>query len=162
MSTDEDELPFRWSLFLPAPGDAPGMRVMKYAVIGMGVVLILGFMVIFARIVYLTSRMEASPPAAGKARLAIPKGARIDSMALDGNRIALQLTEPGSADRAIAIYDLATGRLISRIALDIESGPPGNATPGTAGQSSAPAASPQTRDDAPSRTPAPNGADAPR
>ena len=59
---DEQEIPFRWSLFLPAPGDAASMRMLKYAVIGMGIILILGFMVIAARIVYLTTRIDASLP----------------------------------------------------------------------------------------------------
>lgn len=123
MAADDDEMPFRWSLFLPADGDTPSMRATKYAVIGMGIVLILGFFIILARIVYLTSRMDASLPPTGELQLALPAGTEIKTMALDGHRLALHLAGPGAADRSIALYDIATGRVISRITL--QQGEPG-------------------------------------
>ena len=82
---DEQDVPFRWSLFLPAAGDTPSMRGLKYAVIGMGVILFLGFFVILGRIVYLTSRMDASLPAGGTATVSVPAGAKVETMAIDGN-----------------------------------------------------------------------------
>ena len=115
---DEQDMPFRWSLFLPAAGDSPSMRGMKYAVIGMGVVLVLGLATIIARIVYLTSRMDASPlPKSGNIMLPLPPGAQVDTMSLSGNRLALYYTGPGPADRYVAILDLSTGRTLSRVRL---------------------------------------------
>lgn len=114
---DEQDLPFRWSLFLPAAGDTPSMRMMKYAVIGMGVVLILGFFVILARIVYLTSRMDASIPAGQEVSVTVPAGAEVTSMSLSGNRLALHLAGPGANDRAVTVIDLASGTILSRVRL---------------------------------------------
>lgn len=119
---DEQDLPFRWSLFLPAAGDTPSMRMMKYAVIGMGIVLILGFFIILARIVYLTSRMDASVPAGQTLSVGVPVGAEVTTMSLSGNRLALHLTGPSQGERFITIVDLASGRVISRVRLVPESG----------------------------------------
>lgn len=127
MAADEDDLPFRWSLFLPAPTDTPSMRGMKYAVIGMGVVLVLGFFVILARIVYLTSRVDASLPAGADVRLAIPKGAEVRTMSLSGNRLAVHLSGPAPDERSIMILDLRSGAVEARIKLD--AAPPAPATP---------------------------------
>lgn len=115
---DEQDIPFRWSLFLPAAGDSPSMRMLKYAVIGMGVVLILGFFVILARIVYLTSRMEASLPAGQEWSVAVPTGAAVASMSLSGNRLALHLTGPEADERSIMVIDLTSGRTITRLRLE--------------------------------------------
>lgn len=114
---DEQEIPFRWSLFLPAPGDAPSMRMLKYAVIGMGIILILGFMVIAARIVYLTTRIDASPPPGSAVTAELPAGAEVSAMSLDGNRLALHLKGPAENERSVVIVDMASGRIISRVRL---------------------------------------------
>ncbi|MGD9667787.1 MAG: DUF6476 family protein [Hyphomicrobiaceae bacterium] len=115
---DEQDIPFRWSLFLPAAGDTPSMRMLKYAVIGMGIVLILGFFIILARIVYLTSRMDASLPAGQELSIAVPAGAEVTSMSLAGNRLALHLAGPGPNERSIVVIDLASGRVVSRMRLE--------------------------------------------
>ena len=126
---DEQDIPFRWSLFLPADGDTASLRWLKYAVIGMGVILILGFFVIAARIVYLTSRMDASVPAGESLSVSVQAGAEIKTMALSGNRLALHLSGPGNEDRAIMIIDLASGRVLSRVRLTPD-GTAGDAGPG--------------------------------
>lgn len=127
---DEQDMPFRWSLFLPAAGDTAGMRGMKYAVIGMGVVLILGFFIILARIVYLTSRMDASPAPGADLSIAVPAGAEVTTMSLSGNRMALHLSGPEADARSIVILDLASGRVVSRVRLIPGSDGPGAAVPG--------------------------------
>jgi hypothetical protein len=132
-NNDEQDVPFRWSLFLPAAGDAPGMRAMKYAVIGMGVILILGFFIILARIVYLTSRMDASGPVGSEVVVAVPAGAQVTSMSLSNNRLALHLKGEGSAKGSIVVIDLATGRVISRVQLTREKSAPGGDLPQTGG-----------------------------
>lgn len=121
---DEQDIPFRWSLFLPATGDTPSMRMLKYAVIGMGIVLILGFSVIIARIVYLTSRMDASIPTVQEVSIAVPAGAQVTTMSLSGNRLALHLTGPGASERSITVIDLASGSVVSRLRLAPSANPP--------------------------------------
>lgn len=135
LNDDEQDIPFRWSLFLPAAGDAPSMRMLKYAVIGMGVVLVLGFFVIAARIVYLTSRMEASLPAGQDFGVAVPAGAAVTTMSLSGTHLALHLAGPAANERSIMVIDLMSGRVLARVRLEPATGP--NVTPGSA-QPSAP------------------------
>lgn len=120
---DEQDIPFRWSLFLPAAGDSPSLRMLKYAVIGMGVVLILGFFVIAARIVYLTSRMDASLPTGSEMSIAVPTGAEVTNMSLSGNRLALHLAGPGETDRSITVIDLTSGKVVSRVMLTHSAAP---------------------------------------
>ena len=132
-NNDEQDVPFRWSLFLPAAADAPGMRAMKYAVIGMGVILILGFFIILARIVYLTSRTDASGPVGSEVVVAVPAGGQVTSMSLSNNRLALHLKDEGSAKSSIVVIDLASGRVISRVQLTREKSEPGGDLPQTGG-----------------------------
>lgn len=99
--------------------ETPQLRMLRRAVIAMGVVLIVGFIVILARIFYLASRPGAlsSTPAAAVLQsepvLALPAGAAVKSTALSGNRLAVQFTAP-SGD-GIAILDLESGRTLSRV-----------------------------------------------
>lgn len=127
-NNDEQDVPFRWSLFLPAAGDSPGMRGMKYAVIGMGVILILGFFIILARIVYLTSRMDASLPEGAALSVAVAPGAEVTTLSLSGNRLALHLRGPAAGERSIMIVDLASGRVVSRLRLEPDSSSGANAS----------------------------------
>lgn len=128
MAADDDEVPFRLSLFLPAPGDTPSMRGMKYAVIGMGIVLILGFLTIIARIVYLTSRMDASAMLpSGDIALPLPVGAEVRTMSLSGNRLAVHTVEAATGQRHIVVIDLGNGQVVNRIALTTLAGRDGAA-----------------------------------
>lgn len=99
--------------------ETPQLRALRFAVIGMGVVLIIGFMVILGRIFYLASRPGAlsSTPAAialaAEPALDLPAGANVKSLSLSGNRLAVQYVSP--AGDGIAIVDLETGRTLSRV-----------------------------------------------
>ncbi|MGD9785472.1 MAG: DUF6476 family protein [Hyphomicrobiaceae bacterium] len=118
MNGDDEDTRLRLSMFLPKPDDAPGLRGMKWAVIVMGVILIVGFMAIVARIVYLTSRMGASGPLPAEATLNLPAGTVIRSMSLDGQRLAIETDAVGSSPPAIIIYDIGSGRVLSQIRLE--------------------------------------------
>lgn len=110
MSHPDDEVEFK---------ETPQLRALRLAVIAMGVVLIVGFIIILARIFYLASRPGAlsSTPAAATLHaepvLGLPVGAAIKSLSLSGNRLAVQFVSP-SGD-GIAVLDLETGRTLSRI-----------------------------------------------
>lgn len=114
------------------PADTPGqttgivlgerhVKMLRFAVIAMGVILVLGFIAVIARIVYLVNRGNdtASAPAAisqsvqQAARLALPAGANVRQISLSGSRLAVHHEGPGGS--GILILDLQTGKTLSRI-----------------------------------------------
>jgi hypothetical protein len=98
------------------------VRVLKIAVIVMGILLVGGFAFVLAAIVYQASRggqgrpAEASSPVATE--LHIPKDATIGTLALDGDRLALHLNS--AAGPEILVLDLATGKTLARVRLKPE------------------------------------------
>ncbi len=127
-----------------APSDAPKpmftdeqMRKLRFAVIGMGAVLLAGFALVIGRIVYLLNRppvdasssdpraaatapLRPSAPSAlstsapaSPARLALPVGAVVRHISLSGNRLAVQYEAP--TGQGIQILDLATGHPVQHI-----------------------------------------------
>jgi|SRR5665811_139020 len=118
VTSEPDNTPLPGTVFTPRQ-----VRVLKIVVIVMGILLVGGFAFVMAAIVYQASRLGektsgAPPPAAvsaPQAELVIPGDATITSMALDGDRLALHLqTETGSE---IAVIDVTTGKVLSRISL---------------------------------------------
>ncbi|MDX2289084.1 MAG: DUF6476 family protein [Hyphomicrobiaceae bacterium] len=105
------------------------VRALRIVVFAMGVVLVLGFVAVIGRIVYLVSRPTApapigvgvaagAPTAAGRSGaidLALPAGAQIRTLALDGDRLAVHHISPDGA--GIVVIDIASGNLMSRIRL---------------------------------------------
>ena len=111
----------------PAP-DIPPMytpsqlRLLRIAVIVMGVILLLGFATVIGRIVYLLNAAPKPPPAASStaseisaseisasvatsAPIELPRGAIIRHVAISGNRLAIHYEAPSGA--GIRIFDLA-------------------------------------------------------
>jgi hypothetical protein len=100
------------------------VRILKVAVIAMGILLVGGFAFVLAAIVY-----QALRPAqvAGRSAtdsltqsglnidLPVPRDASVGALSLDGNRLAVQLN--GSAGAGIAIIDLASGKIVARVRL---------------------------------------------
>lgn len=120
-------------VFLPAAGDSRALRTMKIVVIVLGLALVLGFFTVVGRMIYLTARPEASPtarpdtanradipsavpPSASSVALALPEGAEVRHLAIDGARLAVHYSTPAGGG-AIVVVDTATGRVISRIDL---------------------------------------------
>ena len=98
------------------------IRRLKFAVIGMGILLVLGFLTVIGRIVYLVSRPSPSldRPAAAAAvkqdvRLAMPQGAVVRNVSVSGNRLAIHYE--WSSGGAVAVVDLATGNVVSTVEL---------------------------------------------
>jgi hypothetical protein len=94
------------------------VRMLRIAVIAMGVVLVLGFVAVIARIVYLVNRGGETVPVASQpiqetARLALPAGASVRHISLAGQRLAVHYE--GSGGSGIVILDLQTGKLVSRV-----------------------------------------------
>jgi len=118
---EPDNTPLPGSVFSPRQ-----VRVLKIAVIAMGILLVGGFAFVMAAIVYQASHLgqgkagKAAAPAAPavsgvETTLEIPPDANVTSLALDGDRLALHLNS--SAGPEIAVIDITTGKVISRIRL---------------------------------------------
>lgn len=126
-----DNTPLPGSVFNPRQ-----VRILKVVVITMGIMLIGGFALVIAVIAYqaihlgedkesgLDKNSGPDKPLAAvstvlpgdASELAIPAGATVVSMALDGDALALHLTSSAGAE--IVVIDLTTGKVISRIKLN--------------------------------------------
>ena len=88
------------------------MRMLKVAVVVMGVMIVAGVAVLG---VVLSQRVFTQPGPAAQALLDEPAGTRIAGMAALPDRLALQL-QGGGPDRVV-IVDLRSGRVIGRAVL---------------------------------------------
>jgi hypothetical protein len=101
------------------------VRMLKIAVIVMGVLLVGGFAFVLAAIVYQASRpaQDASVtgpqvvPGQGAMSIDLPvaAGATVSAMSLDGSRLAVHLNGPAGPE--IAIVDLGTGKVVAHVRL---------------------------------------------
>ena len=117
VTSEPDNTPLPGTVFTPRQ-----VRALKIAVIVMGILLVGGFGLVMATIVYQASKLgdkkvsaPAAAPETAPAALSLPPGATVSSMALDGDRLALHLST--AAGPEIVVVDLATGRIVSRIKL---------------------------------------------
>ena len=112
----------------PVPGTVftpRQVRILKIAVIVMGILLVGGFAFVLAAIVYqashpaqdvsLTGAQVVPGQAALSIDLPVAAGAAVTAMSLDGNRLAVHLN--GASGPEIAVIDLATGKVIARVRL---------------------------------------------
>jgi hypothetical protein len=97
------------------------VRVLKIAVIVMGLLLVGGFAFVLAAIVYQASRGEQDRAVSGtmlggvEAELPTGKDASVTALSLDGDRLAIHLNS--AAGPEIAVVDLMTGKIVARIRL---------------------------------------------
>jgi hypothetical protein len=101
------------------------VRVLKWAVIVMGILLVGGFAFVMSAIVYQASHLSESAPVSALATptdatqtLTVPDGMTISHMALGDNRLAVHLTGPRGSE--IRIIDLGTGTLVQTIPVNSE------------------------------------------
>jgi hypothetical protein len=117
---DEDEKP------LDPAVERVRRRVLRFMAINMGV-LFVALMAVAIAIVYRLGTDEAAPAGeanaeqsiAAQGAISVPAGARIVSQALSGDRMAVQIALQGG-ERAFLIYDLASGDVVSRIAVETD------------------------------------------
>jgi len=101
------------------PGElSPGqVRALKWAIIAMGIMIVVGLLAIVFRIVYLASgRGQQAAVTAGPgadARVPLPAGAAIRAIALDSGRLAIHHESAGGP--GITIVDIGSGKVVSRI-----------------------------------------------
>lgn len=111
------------------PSSARTLRTMKAVVILLGVLIVLGLFALVAGIIWKSSKpkpaeVEAPPPAqvvtlptngTGPLSLPLPQGATISEMALDGDRVALQIKSIEGEE--LIVIDIAQGKVIGRVRL---------------------------------------------
>ena len=117
VASEPDNTPLPGTVFTPRQ-----VRVLKFAVIVMGILLVGGFAFVLAAIVYQASRGGQSSVASGSepdaTELLIPKDASVSTLSLDGDRLALQVQS--SAGPEIVVIDLKTGKMLARVKLKPE------------------------------------------
>jgi hypothetical protein len=120
-ASEPDNTPLPGTVFTPRQ-----VRVLKIAVIVMGLLLVGGFAFVLAAIVYQASQGGQGAPLAGAeaagagtpalTELPIPKDATVNSLALDGNRLALHLSSHQGGE--IVVIELGSGKVVARIKLE--------------------------------------------
>lgn len=100
------------------------VRMLRLAVIVMGILLVGGFAFVLAAIVYQASHpAQVAKVSAGAGLnegapsidLPVPRDASLAGVALDGNRLAVQLN--GGAGPEIVVIDLGTGKIVAQVRL---------------------------------------------
>jgi hypothetical protein len=116
---ESDNRPLPGTVFTPRQ-----VRVLKIAVIVMGVLLVGGFAFVLAAIVYQASRggqdvaLPAAAPRGVEAELAVPRDASVTALSLDGDRLAIHLDSASGPE--IAVIDVKTGKVVARVRLKPE------------------------------------------
>src|SRR3990170_5840492 len=115
---EPDNTPLPGTVFTPRQ-----VRVLKIAVIAMGLLLVGGFAFVLGTIVYQASRVGqdgtagetvlTSEEAGLDVDLPVPQGTTVGAVALDGNRLAPPLHSSGGPE--IVIVDLGSGKVLARI-----------------------------------------------
>ena len=98
--------------------DTALIKALRIAVIAMGVMLVVGFVTIITRIIYLAGKPVAPTGLSelkSDIRLALPAGAKARSASLSGNRLTVVTEAPGGDE--IVIIDLESGMTLSRVRL---------------------------------------------
>ena len=116
-ASEPDNTPLSGTVFTPRQ-----VRVLKIAVIVMGLLLVGGFAFVTAAIVYQATQggqggkgTEVGGLGAASSELHIPRDATVSSLALDGDRLALHLNSPSGSE--IDVIDLRSGEVVARISL---------------------------------------------
>jgi hypothetical protein len=104
-----------------------GVRALKFAIVAMGVMIVVGLLAVIGRIVYLAGK-NPRPPAASTVAAGVsgaplsaqisadlPQGATVRSLSLAGDRLAVHYEAPNGG--GILVIDLVAGQVASRIGL---------------------------------------------
>jgi hypothetical protein len=102
---------------IAAGQDPPNVRLLKYLVIVLGVLLIGCFVAVFAIIGYRLAHPRATTGQAEVKEIALPVGAgtQLGQFVLDGDRMALHLN--GKDGEEVVVVDVRRGLILSRVKL---------------------------------------------
>lgn len=105
----------RGAQILPEPDDRQ-VRILKFVVIFLGVLLLAGFAVVIGRIAYLATQPGGgigAAPMPEDMRVALPAGAVMGRTTVSGDRMTVQYDSPQQT--GIVVINLTTGRVVSHI-----------------------------------------------
>ena len=99
----------------------PPAKGLKFAVYTMGILLVVGFFIVFSTIIYRTvntgndpaAGSAASGPAQWSIEATLPEGARIIDMQQQGDRLTVRYVAGG--EEAIMVFDIKRGHTLGRI-----------------------------------------------
>lgn len=107
------------------PASRRTVEILRAIVIGLGLLLVIAFLILVGRLLYLAFATPAQAPApaspprpaatrtAPEVALALPAGASIKAVSLSGDRLAVHYTSP--TGDGILIVDAATGEVVGRL-----------------------------------------------
>ena len=100
--------------------EAGRVRLLKIVVVAMGLMIVAGLAAVIGRVIYLASSgqkqaIATSTRGQAQVRLALPPQAVVKLLALSGDRLAVHFEGPAGA--GIAIVDVVTGAVLSRVDL---------------------------------------------
>ncbi|MGB3720829.1 MAG: DUF6476 family protein [Hyphomicrobiaceae bacterium] len=96
--------------------DARQVRILKFVVVFLGVLLLVGFAVVIGRIAYLAMQPAGgigTVPQAQNVTIDLPSGATIRQTTVSGDRMTVQYEHHDQM--GIVIINLTTGRVVSRL-----------------------------------------------
>ena len=95
------------------------MRALRVIVVVMGVMILAGFAALFIAIAGRIAQPRSAAPSiatVAAAPIELPAGARVESIGVGTDRLAVAIALP-NGDRQIAIIDIATGRRLQLVPL---------------------------------------------
>ncbi len=95
--------------------DPRNVRLLKWAVIIMGILLVLGTVVVVVTIIYRASNLPQKPVGFADIEAVIPAGATVRSVELNGDRMAVHVEKDGLGQ--ILIINVRKGRVDGRVVL---------------------------------------------
>jgi hypothetical protein len=106
-----------------------GVKLLKIAIVVMGIMIVVGVAVAIGRVIYLASAgsSETDRSVSGNTSLAphhtlpLPDGARVSQASLQGDRLLVRYEVNGRTE--LAIYDLRRSRLVSTIVVRVGGSP---------------------------------------
>ncbi len=101
------------------PLSPAGVAALKFAVVGMGVLIVVGLVLVVGRIIYLASKPKAdnrsqTSTLAAEATVSIPTNARPVRTSTDGSQLSILYQGPGDKF-GVLIVDLKTGQTLSHV-----------------------------------------------
>lgn len=104
------------------PLSPAGVAALKFAIVGMGVLIIVGLLLIVGRIIYLASQPKtdsktARPALTAEATISLPPGARPIRTSVDGSQLSI-IYQIQSGQFGVMIVDLQTGQALSNVKIE--------------------------------------------
>ena len=104
------------------PLSPAGVAALKFAVVGMAVLIVVGLLVVIGRIIYLastpkTEKAASRPALTASAKVSIPRNAQPVRTSVDGSRLSI-LYRTQDEKFGVMIIDLQTGTAVSHVQIE--------------------------------------------